>query len=532
MLASVARVALKTPAVARALSTRTPFDIREAFTNKLADLEAQALVGGGLVRVEKQHLKGKLSARERIDLLCDNDTFREFDMLKQHRCTEFGMDDLHIPGDGVVTGQGTINGRPFLTFAQDFTVFGGSLSETQSEKICKVLEKALLIGVPVIGMNDSGGARIQEGVGSLAGYGSIFQRNVMASGYIPQITLIMGPSAGGAVYSPALGDWIFMVRDTSYMYITGPDVVKTVMNEEVSHEELGGASAHCFKSGVVHNAFDNDVEILRATREFFDFLPLNCMEKPPQRVCTDPIDRYEEALNDVIPTDPNMPYDIKGVINKVVDHADFFEIMPDYAKNIVVGFSRLNGRTVGIVANQPQELAGCLDINASWKGARFVRFCDAFNIPLVTFVDVPGFLPGTDQEHQGIIRHGAKLLYAYCEVTVPKLAVVTRKAYGGAYCVMSSKHLRGDVNYAWPSAEIAVMGAKGACEIIFRGADIEAAIDEYTDKFSNPTQAAARGFVDDIIEPATTRQRLIEDLEFLQRKNLQNPKKKHDNCPL
>ena len=454
------------------------------------------------------------------------------DMLKEHRCTDFGMEEQRFPGDGVVTGRGTINGRLCYLFSQDFTVFGGSLSETHAQKIVKVMETAMRVGAPVIGLNDSGGARIQEGVDSLGGYADVFQLNVMASGVIPQISMIMGPCAGGAVYSPAITDFIFMVQDTSYMFVTGPDVVKTVTHEEVTQEDLGGASAHSVKSGVCHNTFANDVVALRQMRRFFDFLPLNNTDGVPRRETSDAPDRQCLALDQLVPDDPNVPYDMISVFKQVVDDSDFFEIMPDFAKNIVIGFARMDGHTVGIVGNQPMQLAGCLDIDASIKAARFVRFCDAFNIPIMTFVDVPGFLPGTTQEHGGIIRHGAKLLYAYAEATVPKITVITRKAYGGAYDVMASKHLRGDVNYAWPSAEIAVMGAKGAVEIIFRGQNIEENTNEYMRKFANPVMAAQRGFIDDIIEPSSTRDRVCDDLNVLRTKELENPFKKHGNIPL
>lgn len=425
-----------------------------------------------------------------------------------------------------------IHGRPVYVFSQDFTVFGGSLSETHAEKIMKVMDKAMQTGVPVIGLNDSGGARIQEGVASLGGYADVFQANVLASGVVPQISVILGPCAGGAVYSPAITDFIFMVKDTSFMFVTGPDVVKTVTHEEVTQEELGGANTHASKSGVCHGAFDNDVETLRELRRFYDFVPLSNKSGPPVRFTDDTQSRQCPMLNQIVPDDPNVPYDMKAVIREVADDRDFFEIMPDYARNIVVGFGRMNGSTVGFVGNQPMELAGCLDINSSTKAARFVRFCDSFNIPIVTMVDVPGFLPGTSQEYGGIIRQGAKLLYAYAEATVPKVTVITRKAYGGAYDVMSSKHLRGDSNYAWPSAEIAVMGAKGAVEIIFRGQNVEENTAKYTETFANPMKAAERGFIDDIIEPSSTRQRICEDLEMLKTKDVRNPEKKHGNIPL
>ncbi|XP_076064016.1 propionyl-CoA carboxylase beta chain, mitochondrial-like [Oratosquilla oratoria] len=492
-----------------------------------------ALLGGGLKRIENQHKKGKLTARERIELLCDEESFVEYDMFAEHTCTDFGMEKQKFPGDSVVTGQGMIHGRLCYVFSQDFTVFGGSLSSIHAKKICKIMDQAMLVGAPVIGLNDSGGARIQEGVESLAGYADIFQRNVMASGVIPQISMIMGPCAGGAVYSPALTDFTFMVQDTSYLFITGPDVVKAVTNEDVTQEELGGAKTHTSVSGVAHCAFENDIDALLNLRTFMNFLPQSNNEKAPIRICDDPWDRDVPGLDTVVPLESATAYNMLDVIQGIVDEGDFFEIMPNYAKNIVVGFARLNGRTVGIIGNQPKSAAGCLDINSSVKGARFVRFCDSFNIPLVTFVDVPGFLPGTAQEYGGIIRHGAKLLYAYAEATVPKITVITRKAYGGAYDVMSSKHLRGDVNYTWPTAEVAVMGAKGAVSILYRGkSDVRKYEEEYIEKFGNPFPAAVRGFVDDIIEPRTTRRRLCQDLDKLASKNLSNPWKKHGNIPL
>ncbi|XP_060606377.1 propionyl-CoA carboxylase beta chain, mitochondrial-like [Ruditapes philippinarum] len=491
-----------------------------------------SLLGGGEKRIAKQHQKGKLTARERIHLMLDPGSFVEYDAFLEHNCTDFGMENEKFPGDSVVTGRGTINGRMCFVFSQDFTVFGGSLSGAHAKKICKIMDQAMLVGAPVIGLNDSGGARIQEGVESLAGYADIFQRNVNASGVIPQISLIMGPCAGGAVYSPALTDYTFMVKDTSYLFITGPDVVKSVTNEDVTQEELGGAKTHTTVSGVAHRAFENDVDGLLQLREFFDYLPLSNQDPAPIRECYDPWDRDVPGLDTVVPLETTAAYDIKDVITSVADDSNFFEIMPNYAKNIVVGFSRMNGRTVGIVGNQPKVAAGCLDINASVKGARFVRFCDSFNIPIVTFVDVPGFLPGTHQEYGGIIRHGAKLLFAYAEATVPKITVITRKAYGGAYDVMSSKHLRGDTNYAWPTAEVAVMGAKGAVSIIFRGKDQVKNEAEYVEKFANPFPAAVRGFVDDIIEPRTTRRRICLDLDVLASKKRENPWKKHANMPL
>lgn len=458
-------------------------------------------------------------------------------MFVEHRCEDFGMAEQRIPGDGVVTGWGTINGRLVFVFSQDFTVFGGSLSEAHAEKICKIMDQAMKAGAPVIGLNDSGGARIQEGVASLGGYAEVFQRNVMASGVIPQISVIMGPSAGGAVYSPAMTDFICMVKDSSYMYVTGPDVVKTVTQEEVTHEELGGASTHSRKSGVADLAFENDVEALAEIRRLFNFLPLSNRSGVPQRPTDDPIDRAEQSLNTLVPANPNKPYDIKELLEKVVDDGDFYEIQPEFAGNIVIGFGRIDGATVGFVANQPMVLAGCLDIDSARKGARFVRFCDCFEIPIVTFVDVPGFLPGTAQEYGAIITHGAKLLYAYAEATVPKVTVITRKAYGGAYDVMASKHLRGDVNFAWPGAEIAVMGAKGAVEIIFRSEldnpeRIEQLTQEYGDTFANPFIAGKRGYIDDVIMPHNTRRRIARALTMLKNKKLENPWKKHGNIPL
>ncbi len=460
--------------------------------------------GGGEKRIAAQHAKGKLTARERIEVLLDEGTFEEWDMFVEHRCTDFGMQDNKIPGDGVVTGYGMINGRLVFVYSQDFTVFGGALSEAHAEKICKIMDQAMKVGAPVIGLNDSGGARIQEGVASLGGYAEVFQRNVLASGVIPQISLIMGPSAGGAVYSPAMTDFIFMVKDSSYMFVTGPEVVKTVTHEEVTAEDLGGAITHTTKSGVADLAFENDVEALLMLRRLYNYLPLSNREKAPVRPTGDPADRVENSLDTLVPDNPNKAYDMHELIGKVVDDGDFFEIQPEYAKNIIIGFARMDGQTVGIVANQPLVLAGCLDIKSSIKAARFVRFCDAFNIPVITFVDVPGFMPGTSQEYGGIIKHGAKLLYAYAECTVPKITVITRKAYGGAYDVMASKHLRGDVNFAWPDAEIAVMGAKGAVEIIFREdknnpEKLAAKEAEYRERFANPFVAAKRGYIDDVI---------------------------------
>ena len=506
----------------------------------LRQLEAKraaARVGGGEKRIEAQHKKGKLTARERLELLLDVDSFEEYDMFVEHRSEDFGMDEMRIPGDGVVTGWGTINGRLVFVFSQDFTVFGGSLSEAHAEKICKIMDQAMKVGAPVIGLNDSGGARIQEGVASLGGYAEVFQRNVMASGVVPQISVIMGPCAGGAVYSPAMTDFIAMVKDSSYMYVTGPDVVKTVTQEEVTHEELGGASTHSKKSGVADLSFENDVEALDEIRRLFDFLPLSNKDDVPQRSTEDSVKRQEICLDTLVPTNANKPYDIKELIVNVVDDEDFYEIQRDFAGNIVIGFGRIDGSTVGFVANQPMVLAGVLDIDSARKGARFVRFCDCFNIPIVTFVDVPGFLPGTAQEYGGIIMHGAKLLYAYAEATVPKVTVITRKAYGGAYDVMASKHLRGDLNFAWPGAEIAVMGAKGAVEIIFRSElgnpeRIEKLTQEYADTFANPFSAGKRGYIDDVIMPHDTRPRVARALTMLKNKNIENPQKKHGNIPL
>jgi len=498
---------------------------------------ALARLGGGEKRIAAQHGKGKLTARERIELLLDEGTFEEWDMFVEHRCTDFGMADNKVPGDGVVTGYGMINGRLVFVFSQDFTVFGGALSEAHAEKICKVMDQAMKVGAPVIGLNDSGGARIQEGVASLGGYAEVFQRNAMASGVVPQISMIMGPCAGGAVYSPAMTDFIFMVRDSSYMFVTGPEVVKTVTHEEVTAEALGGATTHTTQSGVADLAFDNDVDALLLLRRLFNYLPLNNREKPPLRPSNDRADRIDHSLDTLVPDNPNQPYDIKELIVKTADDGEFFELQPDYAKNIVIGFVRMEGQTVGVVANQPLVLAGCLDIKSSIKAARFVRFCDAFSIPVLTFVDVPGFMPGTAQEYGGIIKHGAKLLYAYAECTVPKITVITRKAYGGAYDVMSSKHLRGDVNFAWPNAEIAVMGAKGAVEIIFREdkgdpEKIAAKEAEYKARFANPFVAGSRGFVDDVIQPHETRKRICRSLAMLRDKKIDNPWRKHGNIPL
>ena len=496
---------------------------------------AAARQGGGEKRVAAQHAKGKLTARERLEVLLDEGSFEELDMYVEHNCTDFGMETQRIPGDGVVTGSGTINGRLVYVFSQDFTVFGGSLSERHAQKICKVMDMALKVGAPVIGLNDSGGARIQEGVASLGGYAEVFQRNVLASGVVPQLSLIMGPCAGGAVYSPAMTDFIFMVKDSSYMFVTGPDVVKTVTNEVVTQEELGGAITHTTRTGVADVAFENDVDALMAARDFISLLPENNRSGVPVLPSDDPWDRIEDSLDTLIPASANQPYDMHELVRKVLDEGEFFEIQPNHGGNILCGFGRIEGRTVGVVANQPLVLAGVLDINASRKAARFVRFCDAFNIPILTFVDVPGFLPGTAQEHGGIIKHGAKLLFAYAEATVPKITVITRKAYGGAYDVMASKHLRGDLNYAWPTAEIAVMGAKGAVEIIFRGLSPEEIAEktrEYEERFANPFVAASRGYIDEVISPHSTRKRVALGLRKLRNKRLENPWKKHDNLPL
>ena len=508
---------------------------------QLRELKEQAKLGGGPERIERQHRRGKLTARERLDLLLDENSFHELDMFVTHRCTDFEMEKKRILGDGVVTGYGTIDGRLVFVFSQDFTVFGGSLGLAHAEKICKIMDLAMKNGAPVIGLNDSGGARIQEGVVSLGGYADIFLRNVLASGVIPQFSAVMGPCAGGAVYSPAMTDFILMVKSTSYMFVTGPDVVRTVTHEEVTFEELGGAMVHNTTSGVAHFAADSEEECLYLIRRLLSYIPQNNLEDPPYVEPTDDPLRMDEALDTIVPDSPTKPYNIKEVIRRVVDDGEFLEVQEHYAQNIVVGFGRLNGRSVGIVAQQPAVLAGCLDINSSNKAARFVRFCDCFNIPLITFEDVPGFLPGVAQEHGGIIRHGAKLLYAYCEVTVPKITVVTRKAYGGAYDVMNSKHVRGDINYAWPTAEVAVMGPEGAVNIIFRkelaeAEDPDAArarlVQEYREKFANPYVAASWGYIDDVIEPRETRPRLISALEMLQNKRDSNPPKKHGNIPL
>jgi propionyl-CoA carboxylase beta chain len=498
---------------------------------------AKARMGGGERRIDAQHKRGKLTARERLALLLDDGSFEEFDMYVEHRCIDFGMEENKYPGDGVVTGWGTINGRVVYVFAKDFTVFGGSLSEAHANKMIKIQDMALRSRAPVIGLFDAGGARIQEGVAALGGYGEVFLRNVLASGVIPQISVIMGPCAGGDVYSPAMTDFIFMVKDTSYMFVTGPDVVKTVTKEEVTAEELGGAVVHTTKSSIADGAYENDVEALLQMRRLMDFLPSSNLSGVPELPTRDPWDRIEPSLDTLIPDNPNKPYDIKELIHKVVDEGDFFEIQETYARNIVTGFARMEGRTIGIVANQPMILAGVLDSDASRKAARFVRFCDCFSIPIVTFVDVPGFLPGTDQEYGGLIKHGAKLLFAFTEATVPKVTVITRKAYGGAYDVMSSKHIRGDINYAWPSAEIAVMGAKGAAEILYRAdlgdpEKIQKRIDEYQKRFANPFVAAERGYIDEVITPQGTRPRIARALQMLRNKHVENPWKKHDNIPL
>ena len=508
---------------------------------QLDDLRAKALKGGGADRIQKQHDKGKLSARERLDVLLDKGSFTELDMFVQHRSNDFGMDKNRILTDGVVTGYGSIDGRQVMVFSQDFTIFGGSLSEAFAEKICKVMDMALKMGIPIIGLNDSGGARIQEGVVSLGGYADIFLKNTLASGVVPQISAILGPCAGGAVYSPAITDFVFMAKNTSHMFVTGPNVVKTVTHEEVSMENLGGAETHSSKSGVAHFAFENEVEVLQNIRRLLSYLPLNNLDEPPVCEYVDPTKKSQEKLDSLVPENPNKPYDMHRVVNIIADKDSFFEVHSEFAKNIIVGFARIGGRSVGIVANQPAHLAGVLDIDSSVKGARFVRFCDAFNIPIITFEDVPGFLPGTEQEWRGIIKNGAKLLYAFAEATVPKLTVITRKAYGGAYDVMSSKHIRGDLNFAWPSAEIAVMGPKGAVEIIFKTQiakakdpqkETEKLIDEYKKKFANPYVAAERGYIDDVIKPHETRSRLMAGLKLLETKVDSNPKKKHGNIPL
>ena len=508
---------------------------REEIYHTFEELDKQASMGGGIDRIEKQHASGRMTARERIDMLLDKGTFNELDKFVIHQCTNLGMDKSHLAGDGVVCGYGKIDGRLVFVYAFDFTVYGGTLSHTNAAKIVKVQKLALQNGAPIIALNDSGGARIQEGISSLAGFGSIFYQNTIASGVIPQLSAILGPCAGGACYSPALTDFIFMVKEKSHMFITGPDVVKAVTHEEVDKEELGGADTHSSRSGVTHFLCNTEEETLMSIRELLSFLPSNNMEETPLRPCTDDPHREDESLQTVVPEDPNMPYDIKDIIEPVVDDQYFFEVMPHFAKNIVVGFARLGGRTVGIVANQPAFLAGVLDIDASDKAARFIRFCDCFNIPLVTFEDVPGFLPGCEQEHNGIIRHGAKIVYAYAEATVPKVTLITRKSYGGAYIVMSSKTIGGDINLAYPTAEIAVMGAEGAVNILKRKASDEekaAAIEEYKDYFSNPYRAAEQGLIDEIILPRQTRSKLIQALEMAQNKSLHNPPKKHGNMPL
>jgi propionyl-CoA carboxylase beta chain len=515
-------------------------DLEQKLT-ELKRRDSLADAGGGEERRAREHKQGKMSARERIEFLLDEGTFEETDKLVTHRCTDFGMDEQKYFGDGFVTGYGRIEGRLVFVFAQDFTIFGGSLSETNAAKIVKIMDTAMRVGAPVIGLNDSGGARIQEGVMSLAGYADIFLRNVLASGVVPQISAIMGPCAGGAVYSPAMTDFILMVNKTSYMFITGPDVIKAVTHEEVTKDELGGAMTHNERSGVAHFMANDDAECLSMVRELLSFIPSNNLEDPPRKACTDPIDRVDESLDTIVPSESNLPYDIKDVIHIVVDDGYFFEVQEHYAKNIVVGFARLNGKSVGVVANQPAFLAGVLDISASIKGARFVRFCDCFNIPLITFEDVPGFLPGTQQEFGGIITHGAKLLFAFSEATVPKITVITRKAYGGAYCVMASKHIRCDVNYAWPTAEIAVMGPEGAVNIVYRheieksatpDADRAAKIEEFRERFANPYVAAERGYLDAVIRPRDTRRKLIQALDMLENKRASNPPKKHGNIPL
>ncbi|MBB3527036.1 acyl-CoA carboxylase subunit beta [Rhizobium sp. BK456] len=509
----------------------------QTILDQLETRRAEARSGGGELRVAAQHAKGKLTARERLEVLLDQGSFEEYDMYVTHRCVDFGMADQKVAGDGVVTGWGTINGRQVYVFSQDFTVLGGSLSETHAQKICKIMDMALRNGAPLIGLNDSGGARIQEGVASLAGYADVFKRNVEASGVIPQISVIMGPCAGGAVYSPAMTDFIFMVRDSSYMFVTGPDVVKTVTNEIVTAEELGGALTHTAKSSVADGAFDDDVETLENMRLLFDFLPLNNREKPPTRPFHDDPERLEQRLDTLMPDSSNKPYDMKELICALADEGEFFELQPSFARNIITGFIRMEGQSIGIVANQPTVLAGCLDIDSSRKAARFVRFCDAFNIPILTLVDVPGFLPGTAQEYGGVIKHGAKLLFAYSQATVPMVTLITRKAYGGAYDVMASKHIGADINYAWPSAEIAVMGAKGATEILYRGevddpAKIAARVREYEERFANPFVAAERGFIDEVIMPHSSRRRIARAFASLRNKQVDARWKKHDTIPL
>lgn len=508
---------------------------------KLRELKEEAKSGGGEKKLKAQHDKGKLSARERIELLVDEGTFDEIDMFVKHRSTDFGLDKQKYPGDGVITGFAKINKRPVALFSQDFTVFGGSLSEAHAEKICKIMDMALKNGIPVIGLNDSGGARIQEGVVSLGGYADIFLRNTLTSGVVPQISAILGPCAGGAVYSPAITDFVFMVKSTSQMFVTGPNVVKTVTHEDVSFEELGGADTHATKSGVAHFTYESEIEVLEGIRTLLSFIPLNWKDRPPEKDFDFEQDLLQPKLDTIVPDNPNKPYDMKEIINHLVDNGDFFEVQKNYAENLIVGFGRVGGMSVGVVANQPSVLAGVLDINSSVKGARFIRFCDAFNIPLLVLEDVPGFMPGTDQEWNGIIRHGAKLLFAFCEATVPKVTVITRKAYGGAYDVMNSKHIRGDFNFAWPSAEIAVMGPKGAVEIIFKReikeaedpeAETEKKLNDYVEKFANPYIAAERGYIDDVIAPSETKLRLVNVFQLLKTKVDSNPKKKHNNLPL
>jgi len=521
--------------------SKTSNDMIDDRLELLRKKNAAAELGGGVDRIEKQHQSGKMTARERIDFLLDEGTFEEFGKFVVHRSHDFGLENQQYPGDGVITGHGKIDGRPVFVFAQDFTVFGGSLSETYAQKICKIMDMSMKVGAPVIGLNDSGGARIQEGVVSLGGYADIFLRNTLASGVVPQISAIMGPCAGGAVYSPAITDFIVMVKNTSYMFITGPDVIKTVTHEEVTKEDLGGAMAHNALSGVAHFAAENEEDCLRIVREIHSFIPPNNLEDPQRQLCNDPINREDERLNSIVPKESNIPYDIRDIVHPIVDDGYFFEVQEHFAKNIVIGFARLDGRSIGIVANQPAFLAGVLDIDASDKAARFVRFCDCFNIPLITFEDVPGFLPGVNQEHGGIIRHGAKLLFAFAEATVPKITVITRKSYGGAYCVMASKHIRTDINFAYPTAEIAVMGAQGAVEILYRrellqSKDQQATrnklIEDYNEKFASPYVAAERGFIDEVIEPKHTRRKLIRALELIDTKRDSNPPKKHGNIPL
>lgn len=511
--------------------------MQSAIIKKLNSKREEARIGGGQKRIDVQHSRGRLTARERLEVLLDPDSFEETGLYVEHRCNDFNMSEKRHSGDGVVTGCGTINGRLVFIYSQDFTVMGGSLGEAHAKKICQIMDKAIQVGAPLIAVNDSGGARIQEGVDSLAGYGEIFQRNIDASGVIPQISVIMGPCAGGAVYSPALTDFTIMVEDSSYMFVTGPDVVKTVTHEVVTQEDLGGANVHHSKSGVAHLTFKNDIEALLQVRRLVNFLPSSNQSEIPKISTDDNVDRVDISLNTLVPENSNQPYDMLELVEKILDEGDFFEIQKGYAKNIIIGFGRLRGETIGIIANQPLNLAGCLDIKASEKAARFIRFCDAFNIPIVTFIDVPGFLPGTDQEHNGIIRHGAKLLYAYGEATVPKISVITRKAYGGAYIVMNSKHLQGDVNYAWANAEIAVMGPEGAVEIIYKNESKDPdlknqKVEEYKEKFASPFIAASRGFIDEVIRPQNTRKRICRSLDILKTKKVVKPYKKHDNLPL